>query len=205
MMPMDDVHAAAERLTAAINKLNNNPITPPANTAALQNLTDIFKNEVNIAGRNDNGAEITTSTQPTAPTEIARAPRVHPRTTQHNTPRQLPPITEGEKRPNTEGERNITTEGVIEKLTESNVISQDECDKDCPPKRRQQPMRNAKAHIISQEAINVLTEQTWNQSNDRWTPAKLQKMMETQTQGSTMLEHYCSPVIHPITGETITK
>ncbi len=57
-------------------------------------------------------------------------------------------------------------------------------------------------NIISQQAINFLTNEVWNNSAPIYTPTTL-RPKEKAT--ATKLEHFAMPMIHPTTGETITS
>ena len=58
--------------------------------------------------------------------------------------------------------------------------------------------------IISQEAVNFVTTGVWNDPASTFLPRCFQPKMEEE---ATMLdmEHFCAPVVHPKTGEVITK
>jgi hypothetical protein len=62
-------------------------------------------------------------------------------------------------------------------------------------------------HIISQEAINLITEQEYYRHDGyRWTPESLEQAPPTIVSSDDVdIEHFCAPVVHPITGETISK
>ena len=58
-------------------------------------------------------------------------------------------------------------------------------------------------NIISQEAINFLTECVWAKSPDICTPTKLQP--NTGTTASFDFQQVAMPMVHPTTGETISS
>ena len=64
------------------------------------------------------------------------------------------------------------------------------------------------SHIISQEAVNPVTEKVlYVKPVYHWTPRAFVTAIPT-TKNENLdinIEHLCAPVIHPITGETITK
>jgi hypothetical protein len=57
-------------------------------------------------------------------------------------------------------------------------------------------------NIISQQALNFLTNEVWNNSAPSYTPKNLQPK-DNATAAN--LEHLAMPMIHPTTGETITS
>ena len=64
------------------------------------------------------------------------------------------------------------------------------------------------SHIISQEAVNLVTEKVlYGKPVYHWTPrAFVTASPNTRNENLDVnIEHLCAPVIHPITGETITK
>ena len=68
----------------------------------------------------------------------------------------------------------------------------------------------ASPNIISQEALNLLTDRVWDESPTLWTPREFLESYPTEIKtGESIfdvdIEHFCAAVIHPETGETITK
>jgi len=61
--------------------------------------------------------------------------------------------------------------------------------------------------FITQEAVNLVMTQAWNNSPMEWTPTCLQPPADDMQHYDTSLnmEHLAAPVVHPTTGETITK
>ena len=64
--------------------------------------------------------------------------------------------------------------------------------------------------MISQEAVNLLTTQVWDTPNDLWTPRDILENSPTERATSENMydvdiSHFCAAVVHPDTGETITK
>ena len=63
-------------------------------------------------------------------------------------------------------------------------------------------------NLISQEAVNAVTESAVYANNAVWTPSKYLLANVSTSAGSNLdgdIEHFCAPVIHPETGETITS
>jgi hypothetical protein len=59
----------------------------------------------------------------------------------------------------------------------------------------------AQQRIVTRQAINVLTIQEEAEANDKFTPLCLMK--HAKKHAPTMLEHFVSPMVHPITGKII--
>ncbi len=64
-------------------------------------------------------------------------------------------------------------------------------------------------HADASAAADVITTKVWNEDDHTWTP---DKFIENNPGGQAGLsnqdvniEHFCAPVIHPVTGETITQ
>ena len=64
--------------------------------------------------------------------------------------------------------------------------------------------------MISQEALNLVTQRTWNTPGDEWTPRDL--LDHSPTERATQdnfheadIEHFCAAMVHPKTGKTITQ
>ena len=63
-------------------------------------------------------------------------------------------------------------------------------------------------NIITQEAINFITVKVWRKDITHWmqdkflTPSPTQSNQKDQDVGIT---HFYAPVVHPVTGKTITK
>ena len=65
------------------------------------------------------------------------------------------------------------------------------------------PLHIAAPQIFNQQAINALTAAVWNDDNNIYIPIDLEE--ETVTAAMPNTEHFCAPVVHPKTGEVITK
>ena len=75
-----------------------------------------------------------------------------------------------------------------------------------PPNSKRNPM--ACSHIISQEAINLVTSNVYGDASNRWLPDDFITASPTAKPTNAYdveLEHYCAPVVHPVTSVTITK
>ena len=65
-----------------------------------------------------------------------------------------------------------------------------------------------RSHIISQEAVNLLTEKVYyGETGNHWTPHILitASPMTRNDNLDLDVEHFCTPVIHLVTEETINK
>ncbi len=72
-----------------------------------------------------------------------------------------------------------------------------------PPQTYTAIPRGAWQRLVTQQAINVLTVQEEVSLDTMYTP---QGLMNEQAQVlPTMFEHFASPIVHPITGETISS
>jgi hypothetical protein len=57
-------------------------------------------------------------------------------------------------------------------------------------------------NIISQQALHILADNVWDNSNPNYTPRNLRPKEKTNASN---LEHLAMPMVHPTTGETITS
>jgi hypothetical protein len=126
-----------------------------------------------------------TSTNPTAPNIIATNPRTHQRMTRRNTPGKTAPIANHE----------ATTVRRSPRLQQSN---QQPSATNYPPHGYNVP------NIISQEAVYHLAAPN---NPQLWTPSSFLTACPTAHRNNFDLniEHFASPVIHPVTGVTITR
>ena len=66
-------------------------------------------------------------------------------------------------------------------------------------------------NIISPEAVNVLTAKVYAEVDETWLPNDFivaqpaQRNHDGTTIGAIDVEHFCAPVVHPVTGEIITS
>ena len=61
--------------------------------------------------------------------------------------------------------------------------------------------------MISQEAVNFISEKVYNEDPTTWMPESFTTSSPSVSPKNNYeidIEHCCAPVIHPITGETIT-
>ena len=66
----------------------------------------------------------------------------------------------------------------------------------------------ARYHIISQEVINLVTNTVYGDTRKRWIPDNFITASPTTKPTNAYdieVEHYCAPVVHPVTGVTINQ
>ena len=75
-----------------------------------------------------------------------------------------------------------------------------------PTNFKRTPM--AHSHIISQESINLVTKTVYGDTINCWLPDNFITAIPTAkptTAYDVEIENYCAPVVHPVTGVTITQ
>jgi len=135
------------------------------------------------------------SRNPTAKRILKNTPRVHGCVTRNNTPGAVPMITRVENHnPHGFGPYNRNDPVLIMSMT---------CPPTPPPATHTSIPTRAMSRIVSQQAINVLTIQEQATANNIFTPHRLtQHKMHPYVP---KMEHYANPVIHPVTGKTISS
>ena len=66
----------------------------------------------------------------------------------------------------------------------------------------------ARSHIIYQESINLVINTVYGVTSNRWLPDNFITASPTAKPTNAYdveVEHYCDPVVHPVTGVTITQ
>ena len=69
----------------------------------------------------------------------------------------------------------------------------------------------ARANIVSPEAVTVLTAKICLEVDEAWLPDDFivaqpaHRNHDGSNIGNIDIEHFCAPVVHPVTGETITS
>jgi hypothetical protein len=146
-----------------------------------------------IIPRITDAPNIMQSRNPTAKRALKKTARLHRRVTRNNTPGIVPVP--------------ILIEPVLLLFPKVRFIE------DNPPRRSKRNAlpakppqtipRGARQRLVTQQAINVLTIQEEMSLDTMYTP---QVMMNKQAWVlTTMFEHFASPMVHPITGETISS
>ena len=139
---------------------------------------------------------ITTSTNPTENAILQTKQRTHQRTTQNNNPGAVPLIPVHEK----PARRSTRLNPVHYAPIQLPMISS-------KPNSLRIPYFNH-SQIISQEAVNHVTEKLfYGKPVYHWTSqAFVTEIPTTRNENLDVdIEHFCAPVIHPITGKMITK
>eukprot|EP00984_Skeletonema_dohrnii_P002769 scaffold955_cov79-Skeletonema_dohrnii-CCMP3373.AAC.11 len=129
--------------------------------------------------------EVTTSTNPTDQRTLRTKPRTHLRQTRANTPGQLPHII-NEANPIIDEEEHVRIQPITPNSTRLPI---------------------ATSHIITQEALNAVTDQVYYQDSMAWTPRDFLTAAtnEIRQNYDVDIEHFCAGVVHPVTGETINN
>ena len=139
---------------------------------------------------------ITTSTNPTSKAILQKKQRTHLNTTQNNKPGAVPLIPVHGKPARRSPRLNPGQYGPIQLPMISSK-----------PNLSRIPFFNH-SHIISQEAVNLITEKVfYGKPVYHWTTRAFATASPTTGNANldVYMEHLCASVIHPITGETITK
>ncbi len=130
--------------------------------------------------------------------------QVHQRITQNNIPGTAPPIT------STIPQHPIPTATAampVQRSPRLGKTAQRIHDTRLPkriPKVRFVPIngRLQNHNVISQQAINFITDEVWNNSPQHFTPAKLPPKEDATVAN---IEHLAMPMVHPTAGETISS
>ena len=183
--------------------IQHNPYVPPAPT--VEQRVDIDADEQRVAHpitRITDAPPIITAPNPTAPRKLKMTARTHSRLTRRNIPGSTPHIVNTEKRRHVEPPTTPTppTTGPRRsprKLTDPASTT--------PRKVRFIPIAGGirARNIISQEAVNFLTECVWEKSPDLYTPTKLRPNKNTTSTFD--FQQVAMPMVHPTTGETISS
>ena len=139
-----------------------------------------------------NAPSIIASQNPTAKWMLKQTPRVHRWTTRNNTPSGVPLIARRPARIHPEPRRSTRLRQVTA-LHTSNTVT--------PPCPYHPIPRGATSRIVTQQALNVMTLKERVTDQGMFTPRALKRVGITT--GPVKFEHYASPMVHPITGETI--
>ena len=137
--------------------------------------------------------ELTSTTSPTSQENIMMAPRSHQRLTRANTPMTTVPIERDKAPPRQSPRLNPNTEQPVEATT---------------PNCNRIPYNFP--NLILQEALNMVTNPVWDNTEDIWTPKDLfiGNVTERASKDNAYdadIEHLCAAVIRPDSGETITQ
>ena len=143
---------------------------------------------------------VTTTTNPTDPRTLQTKPRSHQRITRANTPGMVPPIVPTETARQDRRSRRLNPDIDEEPVTITPI----------EPNWSRIPLTSP--NMISQEALNLITDTSYQMSNKAWTPTTNDFISSspTSTDHRTSrydvdIEHFCAPVVHPVTGKTISN
>ena len=135
---------------------------------------------------------VTTTTNPTNSRVMATKPRTHLRATRTNTPGITPPILI----PTAKNQRSTRLNPDVMVVEEATT-----------PNLGRIPLYHP--NMISQEAINFVTESVHGTNIDIWTHKVFLTAGTSLSHGTSNydadIEHFCAPVVHLETGETITS
>jgi hypothetical protein len=138
------------------------------------------------------------SRNPTAKRRLHENPRIHQRVTRHNTPGGSPLITRRAKDTNNEaqGLRRLLRIRPAIALSPSPVATL--------PKVTSRPIPSvARQRTVTRQALNVMTIQEQVATHAAFTPTALTPRGVTHR--PMKFVHYANPMVHPITGETISS
>jgi len=139
------------------------------------------------------------SRNPTAKRRLKENPRVHRRVTRHNTPGGLPMITRRANDTTNKAQGLRRSLRIRPAIVASNTVAAV-----TPPTATFHPIPSvARQRIVTQQALNVMTIQEKVANNVAFTPHSLQPIGVTHR--PMKFEHYANPMVHPITGETISS
>ena len=146
-----------------------------------------------------NAPPIINAPNPTAPRQLKKTARTHSRITRNNIPGSTPHIINSRKH------RSIEDPMTPDKPTISPRRSKRNISTTTPPKVQFIPIEGGvrSRHMISQEAVNFLTECVWENSPDLYTPTKLRPINGTTSNFD--FQQVAMPMVHPTTGETISS
>ncbi len=144
-----------------------------------------------------NAPAIMQSRNPMAKRMLKNNPRVHRRVMRHNTPGVLPLITRRRGEINNEAQGYRRSPWIRQAVATSTIWA-------TPPPITFTPIPSgARQRVVMQQAINVLTIKEKVATNTTFMPKTLMEFVVTH--GPTKFEHYANPMVHPITGETISR
>jgi hypothetical protein len=139
------------------------------------------------------------SRNPTAKRRLKENPRIHRRVTRNNTPGGLPMITRRANDTTNAAQGLRRSPRIRPAIVASTTVAPVTL-----PTATFHPIPSvARQRIVTQQAINVMTIQEKVAHNAAFTPHSLQRIGGTHR--PMKFEHYANPMVHPITGETISS
>ncbi len=137
------------------------------------------------------------SRNPTAKRRLKENPRIHSQVMRNNTPGGMPLITRRARDTNKEAQGLRRSLRICPAIASSTTMG-------TPPTKTIHPIPSvARQRIVRQQALNVMTIKEQVATNIAFKPHSLQP--SGVTHGPMKFEHYANPMVHPITGETISS
>ena len=211
--------ALAPLLTRQVQRVGATPAQAEPEqrvTPAVQRVEQHAIQRVSVAPR------VTTSATHTTKRKLRTKKRTHRRQTRNNTPGAVPLIEPSirTRHPLIEPpatHHDVTYASHVPKAAPRRSPRHQAAQANTPPStsppppptpRRERARSNMQrsAAIISQEAVNLVTARVFDDESDIFTPNALMSTdVDLDKQAVPHLELFCAPVVHPETGETITK
>ncbi len=139
---------------------------------------------------------------PTSKRALKSTPRIHKKVSQNNTPGKLPAINRVHPIHNTDVTSHFPTRRISTRKYAGNPTLPTTGNLTPPTTRHSLPTRS-RHRIVSQQAINALTIQEKVEIRASFIPIALRNHHIHQVAPN--LEHYANPMVHPITGESISS
>ena len=181
-------------MAKAVEDIKERQANPP------QRVVDQLTSEGgNLEQRVGPAPSVTTTSNPTVPLKTQAAPRTHARNTRHSTPG----ITARIKRPKAAARKSPRLNPQL--VAETPVVT-------TTPNSERIPFFSTFSNhrIISQGAVNLITQRVWDTPDDAWTPKDI--LVHSPTEQASMdgfhevdTDHFYAAVVHPDTRETITQ
>jgi hypothetical protein len=151
-----------------------------------------------------NAPPIMNAPNPTTRQVLKSIKRVHLRLTRNNVPGTVPPITCTQPLHSPPMATKMTP---IRRSPRLQKMPPQTDDTSLPqpyrkPRHAPTATRLHNHNIISQQALHILANNVWDNSNPNFTPRNLRPKEKTN---ATNLEHLAMPMVHPTMGETITS
>jgi hypothetical protein len=167
--------------------------------ARMQEQRVIDETPILTIPRITNAPPIMKARNPTTKRMLKHTPRLHRRNTRNNKPGAVPAITR-----DITGDKSTRATTVGGTDVDTRVTRTSPRTRAAAPKSTFTPVPSVARHqMVTRQAINVLTTREQAEASDTFTPRRLIK--HASTIGPTNFEHFASPMVHPITGKTISS
>ena len=143
--------------------------------------------------------KVTTSTNPTAPRVLKTTKRTHRRKTRNNTPGAVPPIKPTACDSNLV-QYNMPTPKAAPRRSPRITIA--EVTPTQQPTFTPAPCSTRSPRTITQEALSIITTDVYSRMDEE---AYISTSIMPPPAAAVGIYHFCAPVVHPVTGETIAK